>query len=143
MMESLVKGMLRTRTRIRTRTAPACFRKSKRPATRLSLAVCFQVTMAHHTCRSECAALVSIFPAISQTMETSTTIPTTKPTLVFYTGVALYGDKYSKGLSIGHKSLMNSIIVYESASVFVFQSLMLMVGPNSTLKGGKCFAVDC
>ena len=34
-------------------------------------------------------------------------------------------------------------MVYESASVFGFQSLMLTVGPNSILKGGKCFAVDC
>jgi hypothetical protein len=51
----------------------------------------------------------------------------------------LQGDEYSEGLSIGHESLMNSTTVYEGASVFG----LLTVGPNSTLKGGKCFAVDC
>ena len=64
-------------------------------------------------------------------------------TSILHWSCFLQGDEYSEGLSIGHESLMNSTTVYEGASVFGFQSLMLTVGPNSTLKGGKCFAVDC
>ena len=46
-------------------------------------------------------------------------------------------------MSIGHENLMDSTMVYKGASVFEFQSLILTVGPNNTLKGGQCFPVDC